>query len=83
MVKPNVFLTGLAAGVVAGAIISVLVTPKPGRDVRGMVAGRTAGVTGRARSYADNVKNRITRLRVAREPVEGVAYSYSGNGTED
>ena len=82
MAKSNVFLTGLAAGVAAGAIVGVLLTPKPGRDVREIVGSRTTGVTGRASSYFGNVKNRIIRARVVQEPTSPDTYSYSGNGTE-
>ncbi len=78
MAKSNKVLAGLIAGVLVGAAAGALLTPKPGRQVRQFVRGRTAGVTCRASQGfsrgLDTVRNRLKKEPVSsgpRDEVEG------------
>ena len=70
MTKKNIFITGLMAGVVAGAVAGILLTPRPGRDMRAIAGSRTAGVTHRAGSYLRNARNRFRNEPTGPDPVE-------------
>ena len=70
MTKKNIIIAGLMAGVVAGAVAGILLTPKPGRDMRAIVSHGAAGVTNRAGSYLHNARNHFRREPTGRDPVE-------------
>ena len=86
MAKSNKVLAGLIAGVLVGAAAGVLLTPKPGRQVRQFVRGRTAGVTNRASQGfskgVDTVRNRLKKSPASPEPADNVVYSRLENEVE-
>ena len=63
MTKNEKFLAGLIAGVVAGGVVAVLLAPKPGKDTRRVVGGRTSAAARRTAHYIGTVKNRIRKNR--------------------
>lgn len=63
MTKNEKFLAGLVAGVVAGGVAAMLLAPKPGKDTRGVVGGRSSAAARRAGRYIGAVKNRIRKNR--------------------
>ncbi len=63
MTKNEKFLAGLIAGVVAGGVVAVLLAPKPGKDTRRVVGGRTSAAARRAAHYIGTVKNRVRKNR--------------------
>ena len=75
MTKNEKFLAGLIAGVVAGGVVAVLLAPKPGKDTRRVVGGRTSAAARRAAHYIGTVKNRVRKNRSdvpAQSPSEDV-----------
>ena len=60
------FLTGLACGLTAGAILGLLLAPKPGRDSRQWITARSREVGGRAKTFlhASSVKDILRRRGV-------------------
>ena len=63
MTKNEKFLAGLIAGVAAGGVVAVLLAPKPGKDTRRVVGGRTSAAARRTAHYIGTVKNRIRKNR--------------------
>lgn len=63
MTKNEKFLAGLVAGVVAGGVAAMLLAPKPGRETRRVVGGRTSAAARRAGHYIGAVKSRIRKNR--------------------
>jgi gas vesicle protein len=83
MAKSNKVLAGLIAGVLVGAAAGVLLAPKPGRDLRESVGGRTAVVAnraGRAVKRLDSVRTRFKRDRPGQEIPGEAVYNGSVNG---
>tara|TARA_B100000315_G_scaffold212785_1_gene210338 strand:- start:291 stop:533 length:243 start_codon:yes stop_codon:yes gene_type:complete len=48
MTTGNKFAAGLFAGALAGAVAGVLLTPKPGKETRHIIANRMVDVRGKA-----------------------------------
>ena len=61
MVDRNQLLTGLIAGVVVGAVTSLLLAPKTGKETRQIVVARAGEVRGKAGQYATSVREKLRR----------------------
>ena len=63
MKKKGNFLTGLIAGVVAGAAAALLLTPKKGQEAREIITDRASDIRGRASGPISSLRDRARRVR--------------------
>ncbi len=59
--------TGLIAGAVVGAMASLLLAPKTGKETRQIVVGRAGEVREKASLYATSLRERMRRGRSGRD----------------
>jgi gas vesicle protein len=55
------FVAGLAAGVLAGAIIALILAPKSGAENRGIIKEKTSGIGDRIKEATANRKDVYTQ----------------------
>lgn len=70
MVDRNQLFTGLIAGVVVGAVTSLLLAPKTGKEIRHIVVTRAADVRGKAGQYATSVREKLGGVQSGGESAE-------------
>ncbi len=85
MKKTGTFLTGLLAGVAAGAVAALLLTPKKGEEAREIITGRAVDLKERASGPIESLRNRARRVRgqsSVEESAEEAANDSANGSTE-
>ena len=85
MKKTGNFLTGLLAGVAAGAAAALLLTPKKGEEAREIITGRAGEIKERASGPIASLRNRARRARgqsSVEESAEDAANGSANGSTE-
>ena len=63
MTRGNTFFTGIIAGMLAGAVVGLLLAPKPGRVTRGIARDR-------ARVFGSAMRKRLRTIRASKGDAE-------------